>query len=70
MPAYVSNWYKKATDKSIDYNNKFTNVMFIIIIIILLLFKLGNLYISAELSFHIDSYVSVYNYMKDITKSS
>ena len=70
MPDYISNYYKNTTDKSIDFNNKFTNFIFIIIIIILLLFKLSTLYISAELSLHIDSYVSVYNYIKDITKSS
>jgi hypothetical protein len=44
--------------------------MFIIIIILLIVLKLGNLYISSELSVNTDTYVQVYNHLKNTTKTS
>lgn len=66
MPLSFINWYTKYTNKSIDYNNRFTQIMFISVTILLLLFKLGNLYITAELSLKIDDYVLVYNHLKNL----
>jgi hypothetical protein len=44
--------------------------MFIIIIILLILLKLGNLYICSELTLNTESYVQVYNHLKNTTKTS
>ena len=38
--------------------------MTVLIITILLILKLGNLYVSSELYSNIDAYVLVYNYLK------
>ena len=40
--------------------------MFILVSIFLILTKLGNLYITAELSLKIDDYVLVYNHLKNL----
>jgi LAGLIDADG endonuclease len=70
LPVRFMIWYLKSVNKSIEYNTKFTNIMFIIIMILLIIFKLGNLYISYELKFNTDNYVEVYNYLKNSTKTS
>jgi len=70
MPVKFMTWYEKSVDKSIQYNTKFTNIMFIIIIILLILLKLGNLYICSELTLNTESYVQVYNHLKNTTKTS
>jgi len=70
MPVKFMKWYEKSINKSIEYNTKFTNIMFIIIIILLIVLKLGNLYISSELSVNTDTYVQVYNHLKNTTKTS
>jgi LAGLIDADG endonuclease len=70
MPVKFMIWYLKSVNKSIEYNTKFTNIMFIIIIILLIVIKLGNLYISFELSINTDNYVQVYNHLKNTTKTS
>ena len=44
--------------------------MFIVLSILFILIKLGNLYISAELSYNTEDYVQVYNHIKGINKSS
>ena len=38
--------------------------MTVLIITILLILKLGNLYVSSELYSNVDDYVLVYNYLK------
>jgi hypothetical protein len=52
---------KKILEASINYNTKFMNVSLIVTIVLLLIFKLINLYISYELSTNIDDFVLVYN---------
>lgn len=44
--------------------------MFIVVSILLILVKLGNLYVTAELYNNIDDYVLVYNHIKGIKKGS
>ena len=43
--------------------------MFIVVSILLILVKLGNLYVTAELCNNIDDYVLVYNHIKGIKKA-
>ena len=44
--------------------------MFIVVSILLILVKLGNLYVTAELCNNIDDFVLVYNHIKGIKKGS
>jgi hypothetical protein len=61
-------WYNKYINYSTNNTNKFSKIMLIIVGIILILFKLANLYFSAELYHNIDDYVSVYNHLKNLSK--
>ena len=64
---YLPNIFKNRfnnLDKAVDFNNKFYNILFGILIIILLLFKLAHIYFSSELYSNIDDYILVYNYIK------
>ncbi len=63
MSSKYEQWNKYLV-KGKDYNTKFMNIMLTIIIVSLLIFKLGNLYVSSELYVKIDDYVLVYNYIK------
>ena len=45
------------------------NIMLLINIFLLLIFILGNLFISSHLYENIDDYVLVYNYLKKINKN-
>jgi|ERR1700741_3576248 len=56
--------YIKIFDKGVEYNNKFMSIMLVIVIILLLVFVLGNLFVSCELYGKIDEYVLAYNYFK------
>lgn len=62
--------FKKYTKNSIEYNNKFTTIMFILLSVLLILVKLGNLYVTIELNNNIEDYVLVYHYLKYIKKGS
>jgi hypothetical protein len=55
---------KTILEKGVDINTKFLNIMLVIVIVLLLIFKLANIFFSYELSHNIDSYVNVYNYIK------
>ena len=70
LPNKITAWFNKYTQNGIEFSNKFTTIMFILVSIILILTKLGSLYVSAELYNNIDDYVQVYNHIKNITKSS
>ena len=70
MPNNIIIWNTRNSNKSIEYNNKFTTIMLNVISIILLTMKLGNIYNSAELSNNTDAYVQVYNNLKSINQSS
>jgi phosphate/sulfate permease len=62
---YIPNNYLHLfIQKVSNFNTKFTNFMLIIMVVILLLIKLGNLYVSCELFANIEDYVIVYNYIK------
>ena len=69
LPNKITVWFKKYTNTSVKYNNKFTTFMFIVVSILLILVKLGNLYVTAELCNNIDDYVLVYNHIKGIKKA-
>ena len=64
------NSYNKYTQTTVEYNEKFTKIMFIFVSVMLIILKLGNLFITAELGYRIDDYVLVYNHFKGINKSS
>ena len=70
LPNKYIDWFKKYSTSSIKYNDKFTKIMFIYVSILLILLKLGNLYVTAELYNNIDDYVLVYNHIKGIKKGS
>ena len=70
LPNKFISWYSKFFHKSVEYNTKFTTIMIIIISFILLIVKLGSIYICAELINNTDDYVQVYNHLKGISKSS
>ena len=59
---------QKTINQSIEFNNKFINVMIIIITILLFLFKILNILICTELITGLDDYVLVYNYLKKLIK--
>nr|YP_010691086.1 LAGLIDADG endonuclease [Phellinus igniarius]WBU93187.1 LAGLIDADG endonuclease [Phellinus igniarius] len=63
-------WFNKYSATSVEINEKFTKIMLIYISIVLILFKLGTLYITYELGMNIDDYVLVYNHIKNISKNS
>jgi hypothetical protein len=48
---------------SIDFNKKFIIVLLIINSLVLITLLIFNIYISAELTFNLDQYISVYNYI-------
>lgn len=50
--------------KSSDTNKKISNTLIALLLIILLILTIINLYVSFELFNNIDSYVSVYNFLK------
>jgi hypothetical protein len=56
--------YIKIFDKGVEYNNKFMSIMLVIVIMLLLVFILGNLFVSCELYGKIDEYVLAYNFFK------
>ena len=65
---YLPNIFKNRfnnLDKAVDFNNKFYNILFGILIIILLFFKLSHIFFSSELYSNIDDYILVYNYIKN-----
>ena len=70
LPTKFINWFTKYTNTSIEYSNKFTTIMFIVVSILLILVKLGNLYVTTELYTNIDDYVLVYNHIKNIKKNN
>jgi hypothetical protein len=70
LPNKFISWYSKFFHRSVEYNTKFTTIMIIIISFILLIVKLGSIYICAELINNTDDYVQVYNHLKGISKSS
>ena len=70
LPNKITVWFKKYIFTSVEYNNKFTTFMFIVVSILLILVKLGNLYVTAELCNNIDDFVLVYNHIKGIKKGS
>jgi len=69
MPNNFISWYSIYFKKSVEYNTKFTTIMIILISFILLIFKLGIIYICAELNNNTDDYVLVYNHIKSISKN-
>jgi hypothetical protein len=58
--------YTKIFDKGVEFNNTFMSIMLVIVIILLLVFILGNLFVSCELYGKIDEYVLAYNIIKKI----
>lgn len=70
MPNKFINWYNKKIQQSEKVNDTFITVMLIFIGILLILFKLVNIYISAELCVNTAEHVEVYNHLKGISKSS
>ena len=66
LPNKITVWFKKYIFTSVEYNNKFTIIMIIVISFILLLMKLGTIYLTYELANNTDAYVKVYNYIKSI----
>jgi len=63
MPVKYHN-YIKIFDKGVEFNNTFMSIMLVIVIILLLVFILGNLFVSCELYGKIDEYVLAYNIIK------
>ena len=53
-------------NRSINANTKIMNIVIIILVVLLLLFKLINLFFSYELLNNLDSYVNIYNEIKQI----
>jgi hypothetical protein len=64
LPEKYTAWLYKSTNTSVEFNNKFTTIMFIVVSILLILLKLGNIYVTAHLYNNIDDYVLVYNHIK------
>lgn len=64
IPVKYHNKLNTIFNKGKEYNNKYVNIMTVLIITILLILKLGNLYVSSELYSNVDDYVLVYNYLK------
>ena len=56
---------KRIVDSSISANTKIMNVVIIILVVLLLIFKIVNLFFSYELSNNLDSYVNIYNDIKN-----
>jgi hypothetical protein len=65
MPVKYHN-YIKIFDKGVEFNNTFMSIMLVIVIMLLLVFILGNLFVSCELYGKIDEYVLAYNIIKKI----
>jgi hypothetical protein len=63
LPNNIKDKYINYLDNSANYNSKFILIMFILDSLLLILFLLLNLFVSAELSNNIDNYVIVYNYI-------
>ena len=70
IPIKYHNKINKYLNKGEKINDKFMNIMLLINIFLLLIFILGNLFISSHLYENIDDYVLVYNYLKKINKNS
>jgi hypothetical protein len=63
MPNKLKELIKKKVNKGIDYNNKFILIMFIVNSIILIIILLMSIFVSAELAYNINDYVTVYNHI-------
>ena len=64
IPDNYHNKINTFLNKGTEYNKKYINILIVLIITILLILKLGNLYITSELYSKVDDYVLVYNYLK------
>jgi len=64
LPEKYTAWLNKYTNTSVEINNKFTSIMFIVVSILLILVKLCNIYFTGHLYNNIDDYVLVYNHLK------
>ena len=63
MVNFINSWMDKV-NKIQNYNHKFFNIMFIIILILLLYIKFINLFVSIGIFNNIDDLVYVYNQLK------
>lgn len=70
FPNFFKKWFSKYTIRSVNVTNIFTLVMFIVIALLFIFSKLLGLFISYELYNNLEDYVVVYNYLKNISKSS
>ena len=61
---------KKISEVRVINNTKFMNILLISLIVLLLIFKFINLYVSYELVHNLNDYILVHNYIKTINKSS
>lgn len=64
IPDNYHNKINTFLNKGTEYNKIYINILIVLIITILLILKLGNLYITSELYSKVDDYVLVYNYLK------
>ena len=65
---WLIDWIENKINKSLDINNKFNLIMFIIITIFLISFILINIYISSILVLELDDYIEVHNYFYKFKK--
>ena len=63
FPIKYQNKLNKFISKGKDNNNKFFNIMFVLLITFLFLYLVGSLYVNYELYSKIDKYVKVYNFL-------
>lgn len=61
---------KKISEVSVINHTKIMNILLIFLIVLLLIFKFINLYVSYELVHNLNDYILVHNYTKTINKSS
>lgn len=70
FPNFFKKWFSKYTIRSVNITNIFTLVMFIVIAFLFIYSKLLGIFISYELYNNLEDFVGVYNYFKNISKSS
>ena len=61
---YKSKQTESNIERAVNYNERFIIIMLILTFILLLIIKIGHIFISVHLFQSIDSYVQVYNSMK------
>ena len=70
MPNKFINWYIKFHNTTVIFNRKFLTFAIIYLIVLLFMIHLVSIYISFNLTTNINDYIQIYNYYKEIKKSS